>query len=258
MEYLTLHDIPQRHMYNARRMATPDELRGPERTLPALPAVRRPSSTSSTSSSSSSPRRRMPCLLHDFGKAPIMRPVPPAPALRSLHLPSLSTHDPPPASASPQTEASSIPLPLPSWSSALFPAEFLEPPSHMPRSRSLTAHPLLCTSTVITGESAGEDSSGRYGQGKSRLQRYTLPPLDDCRQDSLIPAYTSSLRSTLSLASARDNDEHSNIDEMSQNHLTRHSPPFQPNEQQSGNVGLPSFSQVSAPAWPLYARLIIS
>ncbi|KAF9732728.1 homeobox domain-containing protein [Paraphaeosphaeria minitans] len=66
MEYLTLHDIPQRHMYSARRMATPDELRGSERTLPALPVFLEPPSNFS-------PKRVFPHWLTPSTLAPTVR-----------------------------------------------------------------------------------------------------------------------------------------------------------------------------------------
>ncbi|KAF2680503.1 hypothetical protein K458DRAFT_92094 [Lentithecium fluviatile CBS 122367] len=39
MEYLTLQDIPHRHFYNPRRMASPEDIRGSERALPGMAAT---------------------------------------------------------------------------------------------------------------------------------------------------------------------------------------------------------------------------
>ena len=77
MEYLTLHDMPQRHMYNARRMATPDEIRGSDRTLPALPTVR-------LSPSPCGPAFPFTRFLLSSGR---LVDVSSAPAVRMLHLP---------------------------------------------------------------------------------------------------------------------------------------------------------------------------
>lgn len=91
----------------------------------------------------------------------------------------------------------------------------------------------------------------------SCLRPDMLPPLDPHRQS--MPLNRDVFASHLSYRSTSSpfSDTHTDIDineEPLQNHLSRHSPPVQPNEQQPGNVGLPSFSQVKFPKRAIMIR----
>lgn len=223
MEYLTLHDLPQRHMHSARRMATPDELRGPERTLPALPVVCHPLYSSSPSSSSSSTFSitRPPSRLLDFHKPPVMATSSTAPA---------SSGASPPGAPSPMEGIGSVEAP----------AKFLEPlPGFSPEFA--LPHLFSPSNSTPAVQTAAENRSGSEFDRSNSIK---LPPITQDRHrprlDSLAPVHTQSLTADM----AQEN--HSN-DDLPQNHLTRHSPPVQPNERQPSNVGLPSFSQVKHP-----------
>lgn len=119
-------------------------------------------------------------------------------------------------------------------------AQFLEPPPGLSPERPLS-HPSSSRSTS-TGRPLTAITFGTV------FERFTtslkLPPITRHRHrprlDSLAPINTQWLTTTMT------QKNHSN-DEIQQDHLTRHSPPFQPNERQPSNVGLPSFSQVRHP-----------
>ncbi|KAJ4299804.1 homeodomain super [Kalmusia sp. IMI 367209] len=90
----------------------------------------------------------------------------------------------------------------------------------------------------------------------SRYSTCTLPcPPDpfDRRQVRTRPSSPSLY--TLSHASgATDTDTNVNEKPL-QNHISRHSPPVQPNEQQSSSIGLPSFQQVKRPTLTIHKLL---
>lgn len=129
---------------------------------------------------------------------------------------------------------------------------FLEPPpiSSEMHANGLTFHVIYSPVTEVTPaarapqEMSEEDDHSQYDAVK-------IPPVElyhqRLRLDSVTPVYTSSIRSTLSPTMKSCKGTHVN-EEPLQNHLTRHSPPVQPNEPQSTPIGLPSFQQVRLPA----------
>jgi hypothetical protein len=238
MEYLTLHDLPHRNMYNPRRMATPEELRGSDRTLPALPAVR----SFSSSSSCSSPRRKR-ALLAGTCRSPVMATPRSAPTSPGRTFSSRASSPRAPSRVANNPFSFSM---FQERDSGESPAEFMKPPSGLSTEHALP-HLFSRANITSTVDTAAEERSGSVS--KLRSDRMMLPPPNDSR-DKRLDASTSSRRSTLSVATDLSQNNHSNED-APQNHLARHSPPVQPNEQQPSNVGLPSFSQVKLPVQPL-------
>ncbi|KAL5384489.1 hypothetical protein DPSP01_005287 [Paraphaeosphaeria sporulosa] len=117
------------------------------------------------------------------------------------------------------------------------PAQFFEPPPVF--SSELVLQSLFPSKSTPTVDTAAEGSPGSVFERSTKSIKF--PPITGDRRcqrlDSLAPVYTQSLATNMAQVN------HSN-DDLPQNHLTRNSPPVQPNERQPSNVGLPSFSQL--------------
>lgn len=243
MEYLTLHDMPHRHMYHARRMATPDELRTSERTLPALPTVcASPSSCPCECPSPCTPCSfpLFPCFLDDAVSSALPSPT-------HLRLPFPVQ----PQSQPPKTDPLRISLPhRPSGPksdvgvTAMVPADSLEPLASTAVSSSSAPPPGQTTDTLL--KYAPEEPSE---QRIEPLNTHDMSSFKEIRRenerlDSVVTICNSPCRLTLPPVYFIDKDTHVNNQPL-QHHLTRNSPPVQPNEQPSNSVGLPSFQQVT-------------
>ncbi|KAF1968914.1 hypothetical protein BU23DRAFT_255444 [Bimuria novae-zelandiae CBS 107.79] len=98
------------------------------------------------------------------------------------------------------------------------------PPNFLEPSPRLTSPPRVCCQSILTDFHLIHD-------------RAMSPPSDAVRVDSVCTLCTSSYRYVEPME-MRFNDN------PLQNHLSRHSPPVQANEEHPSNVGLPSFSQL--------------
>ena len=233
--------MPHRHMYHARRMATPDELRTSERTLPALPTV----CASTSPFPCENPSPSILC------SSPLSSYPPLDGVSTTLSSPTRSRFPSLPGPQPPKTESLRLPLPyrpsVPKCDTelaAMVPANFLEPSASTAVSSSSAPPPRhrIDTPLLYAPEEPSKQSINAH-------DAYAMHPFKGTRRenervDSVITFCNSPRR--LTLPPVQFNGKNNNINEKPlQNHLTRNSPPFQPNEQPSNNVGLPSFQQVT-------------